>query len=74
MRIKRDLSLGIDILSELFWVPIILNHSQKNKVCIVQKYFQWVSHKVFKVVCSNLLKLLNISTVVFRFKQGAKEE
>ena len=30
-----DLSLGMDILSGLFWLPIILNHSQKNSICIV---------------------------------------
>jgi len=35
MGILMDLSLGIDILSGLFWLPIILNHSQKNSICIV---------------------------------------
>jgi hypothetical protein len=33
--ILRDLSLGIDILSGLFWVLNIFNHSQKYSICDV---------------------------------------
>ena len=35
MEILWNLSLGIDILSGLFWAPTILYHSQKNIICFV---------------------------------------